>query len=303
MHYFRKAVTSCAVFAVVFGSLFVSWAAEEIRMTNNEVKVYQKQVMGYQISLLEADAQGLQKEGFEKILNPEQIKYYQNIRKIDTSLWRTRKEGNSAMDNQGRAIRCGVDGTRCMETTKEESASTTTEQTRLEKILSPEQIKYYQNIRKIDSSLWGVKKENNEKVEVKTTKTERKPAVKVDAAIASCVKSAIDTKDTGLKAAFNAQNSVIITAIDARTACQKAALDETTADSQQAANKLCITAYQTSTKTILLTLSRAKEANWKTFNTDLKACKANSTVIGSSDSITLEDGETAFTLTPSLISE
>ncbi len=302
MHYFRKAVTACAVFAVVFGSLFVSWASEEIRMTNNEVKVYQKQVMGYQISLLEAEAQGLQKEGFEKILTPEQIKYYQNIRKIDTSLWGIRKEANSAMDNQGRAIRCGADGTRCMETTKDESTSTTSEQARLEKILTPEQIKYYQNIRKIESSLWGIKKESNEKVEVKTTKTERKPAVKVDAAIADCVKSVIDKKDTGLKAAFNAQNSAIITAIDARTSCQKAALDQTSAESQQAANKLCITTYQTSTKATLLTLSRAKEANWKTFSTDLKACRTNSTT-SSSDPITIEDGETAFTLTPSLIAE
>lgn len=297
MHYFRKAVTACGVFAVIFGSLFVSWAAEEIRMTNNEVRVYQKQLMGYEISLLEAEAQNLKKEGLEKILSPDQIKYYENVRKIDSSLWGKKRESNLAMDNQGSKLRCGgIDGTRCGE------VNSTSEQAKLEKILTPDQIKYYHNIRKIDSSLWGIKKENAEKVEVKTIKTERKPAIKIDPEIANCVKTAIDKKDTGLKTALSAHNLAIITAIDVRTACQKAALAETSAESQQTTNKLCASTYQSTIRDNQLTLSRAKEANWKTFTTDLKACKTNSTSTNA-DPITLEDGETNFSMNESSISE
>lgn len=188
----------------------------------------------------------------------------------------------------------------------------------LEKIPHPDYIKYFQEIQKIGSALWGVRKtettkptsernssdkkvaetskKTNEK-EVKKTerKPEVKPPVKIDASIAQCVKAAVDKKDTTLKASLLTYQTAVITAIDARTTCQKVAIDLTTATDQQAANKSCIETYHRSVWNALNTLKSAKEAGWRTFRTDIKACGGQTTDTSKGE-VLVEDGEMQINL-------
>ncbi len=104
-------------------------------------------------------------EGLEKISNPEMIRYYESIRKIGNSLWGKRRTNISGTAEKNR------------QNTEKKPASSTNSR-KLEKIKSPSEIKNYQEIRKIESSLWGIKKDSSGKKEEKMRKRLKKESLK-----------------------------------------------------------------------------------------------------------------------------
>lgn len=235
-------------------------------------------------------------EGLEKISNPEMIRYYESIRKIGNSLWGKRRTNISGTAEKNR------------QNTEKKPASSTNSR-KLEKIKSPSEIKNYQEIRKIESSLWGIKKDSSGKKEEKNEEEvkERKPEVKksekesvfVKPEAAQCVKTAIDKKDASLKASMSSQNVLALAAVDARNTCQKAALDKTTLSEQAQSNKSCLESYHQAVWDSLNVLKQSKENSWKTYTDDLKACanlqrEINTTT--SEEKIVIEDGEMQINL-------
>lgn len=233
-------------------------------------------------------------EGLEKISNPEMIRYYESIRKIGNSLWgkkRTNISGTTEISRQN--------------TERKPTSSTTTSKT-LEKIPSPSEIKNFVEIRKIENSLWGIKRDGqttrkeegtqDRKPEVK--RTENKEAILIKPEAAQCVKTAIDKKDTSLKASMSAQNVLALAAIDARNTCQKAALDKTTLSEQVQSNKACLERYHQAIWDSLNVLKQSKENGWKTYTEDLKACAVlqRETNATSQEKIVVEDGEMQINL-------
>lgn len=191
----------------------------------------------------------------------------------------------------------------------EETPRPTSEQ-QLEKIPHPSHIKNYESIQRYGDSLWGKKKTSTDSVSrpgksteersmkpsttKETKKTEERQPVKIEAATASCVKTAIEAKDINLKTALTTHNTSTLTAIDARTTCQKEALDLTTASEQAKANAACIRAYHKAVGDSLKVLKTAKETGWKTFRSDLKVCKSMQPA--SQGDILVEDGEMQINL-------
>lgn len=231
-------------------------------------------------------------EGLEKISNPEMIRYYESIRKIGNSLWGKKRTNISRTTEKDR------------QNTEKKPTSSTTNARSLEKISSPSEIKNFVEIRKIDNSLWGIKRDSSGKKEEGTQerkleikKTDRE-SVLVKPEAVQCVKTAIDKKDASLKASISAQNVLALAAIDVRNICQKAALDKTTVSEQAQSNKACLETYHQAVWDSLNVLKQSKENGWKTYTEDLKACavlqrEANTTT---QEKIIIEDGEMQINL-------
>lgn len=230
-------------------------------------------IMAISFLVLTAGGLVLAQESSEKIPSPNEIKNYTQITRIGNSLY-------------GIKIR--------------ESINTTTANLKLEKIAHPQEISLFEKIKKIGSALWGIKKNNTDQelgsqikknVEIKPIKLpEVKPIRKIEVKpeIAACVKTAIEDKDTALKAAITEHNQAIFTAIDARTACQKAAIDQTLSE-QGAANRLCLEAYQKAIIENKKTFQNHKNTNWQAYRDDLKACQITQTATTTTNIISLEE--------------
>jgi len=180
----------------------------------------------------------------EKISGPEHIKEFRVMKKIGNALFGIR------LDREASGVTPGLGY----------NASST--EPKLEKISHPSQLSLFDKIKRIGTALWGIRK----RVENKS--------VMVKPVAVQCVKDAIDKKDTSLKTAISAHGQATLTAIDARGICQKLALDKTTGSEQLESNKACIKTFQESMKTSDSALKTSREAAWKTYNTDLKACSA-----------------------------
>ena len=251
----KKVFSAFAIMAIASGAFFTSWAAEQVHLENNQVKAYETMAT-YRVAMANPD-----QEGLEKILKPEMIKYYEGVKKIGPSLY-GKKKANKTIEN--RAV---VKNDAKKEVNKVE-------------------------IPKITTDKKAVDTKRTEKAgEVKPNQK----LVKIDPAIAQCVKTAIEKKDTGLKIAFNAQNDAILQAIDVRTACQKAAIDQNSMETQQQANKICISAYERAIWNGLEALKVLKEANWGTYRQDMKACSTSQPNSIQQEPI-VEDGEMAIKL-------
>lgn len=226
-------------------------------------------------------------EGLERISNPQMIRYYESIRKIGNSLWGKKRTNILGTTEKSR------------QNTENKSTSSTTTSRKVEKISNPSEIKNFVEIRKIDNSLWGIKKDSSGRKE-EGTET-RKPEVKrteresvlVRPESVQCVKTAIDKKDTSLKTSMSAQNVLALTAIDERNVCQKISLDKTTLSEQVQANKACLERYNQSVRDSLNALKKSKENGWKTYTEDLKACAVlqRGTNTTTQEKIVIEDGE------------
>lgn len=228
----------------------------------------------------------------EKIPSPNEIKNYTKITKIGNSLYgiRIKEQANSET-----AIKVA-----------KSPLITATANLKLEKIAHPQEIALFDKIQKIGSALWGVRKNSvnqdlnsqiKKEAEIKPVKLpEVKPVRKIEVKpeVAACVKTAIEDKDTALKAAITEHNQVIFTAIDARTACQKAAIDQISSE-QGAANRLCLEAYQKAVVENKKTFQNHKNTNWQAYRDDLKACQSTQTTTTASivglEELIIEDGE------------
>jgi predicted nucleic acid-binding protein len=234
-------------------------------------------------------------DGLEKILNPSQIKYYEGIRKISGSLWGKKRINASGAVEKSR------------QNVEKKPETSTKNSNVLEKISNPSEIKNFEEIRKIENSLWGKRKDSSnsrkeegmqEKKTEEKKNTENKEAVLIKPEATQCVKTAIDKKDTSLKASISAQGVLAIAAIDARNTCQKTALDKTTLRDQTQANKSCLEAYHQAVWDSLNVLKQSKETSWRVYTEDLKACAVlqrtpNTT---NQEKIVIEDGEMQINL-------
>jgi len=145
-----------------------------------------------------------------------------------------------------------------------------------ERVPGPSQIQEFKDIIKRGKDLFGRRRDNSQ--------------VLVRPEAVSCVKTAIEVKDTSLKAAIATSSSTMTAAIDARTTCQKAALDKTTVKEQKEANKACLETFKKTTRTNAEAAKVAHKAAWAKYKADLKVCGQLQSTTGSS-SIMIEDGQ------------
>ncbi len=198
----------------------------------------------------------------EKIPSPDQIKYFKVVKKEGKALF----------------------GIRLQKPKQEMNSEATTSS--LEKILTPGDMSLFDKIRKIGKSLFGVRKIKENKL------------IYITPEAAKCVKDAISKKDTALKTVTTNHSQSIVTAIDTRSTCQQLAIDKTTAKEQFDANKVCVKAFQESTKNVNSTMEKSKNDVRKTYQIDLRACSklqipsVSSTVtVSPTEEIIIDDGE------------
>lgn len=214
------------------------------------------------------------REGLEKILSPDQIRYFRNIvkegktlfgiRKTDKEIKEAKKEDNKKEDNKKEAGK------------KSESE--------LEKILTPDQIKMYERIKKIGTALWGYKKAEFKKEAKKQKRV-------VSAELAPCVIAAVETKDSAIIANNTSFNNDLNAAISVRTACQKEALSSV--ENQLKSVDACIDAFRKSAKEVSAKTAKAHKEIWKAFGDSLKVCAKNDSASTSTEAegeLLVEDG-------------
>lgn len=219
----------------------------------------------------------------EKILTPEQIKNFTNIVRQGNSLYGVRKMATSSA-------------------TFETSASTTITNRsneaikKLEKISAPWLINQYEQIKKVGTALWGLKKEKIEegrenKLDASSSK------VYVSGSESTCVINAIKAKDTVLQANNTSTVAAVNAAIATRTVCQEQAIvttavtaSSTLSTTEMAINQkkelnVCVKAFKESAAKIKKEAATQHKNTWEAYRTSLKACKASS-----SAAIIIEDG-------------
>lgn len=173
----------------------------------------------------------------------------------------------------------------------ETNSASTTSQTKLEKIPSPQHINLYERIKKVGNALWGIKKANKEQEKLEKISTPREISLfekvrkagnalwgirkkilyrVVTSETAPCVIAAIETKDKALT--DNNTNTVtkLNNAIVARTTCQKTALG--TIDNQKQALDECVRIFRDAYKQIKEDSKKTHENIWKTYRDSLKVC-------------------------------
>lgn len=188
----------------------------------------------------------------EKISSPELIKLYENIRKIDNSLWGVKK---------------GEDKKDSVNTSSVPVVSETGQQ--LEKISAPTLINLYEKIKKVGNALWGVKKVEENDSAVKPPIS----FVTVTSDIAVCVSSAIKSKDQAVMAEVTAAASNLNAAISTRSICQQAAINSTS--DQKLAVEECAKVFQTSREQIKEDAQQSQKEIWNTYRNSLKVCQNN----------------------------
>lgn len=188
----------------------------------------------------------------------------------------------------------------------EDNNATSANNNELEKILKPDEINKFQNIVKKGKELYGVRKQALEKIASPSDISNFQNIIKkgkelygmrksndqslVRPEATTCVKSALDKKDTALTTGVTNGSATLITIINARNACQKVALDKTTAKEQKEANKICVETYKKAIQVGKEKVKKTQEAIWKTFKADLRVCGQLQKATGDSADIKLDDG-------------
>jgi hypothetical protein len=238
--------------------------------------------------------------GLVKIPHPDYIKYFREIRQIGNSLYGILiNSANSLMGNiqptSGTTPNAGNSSTASSATGGTTGAAGQTTQ-QLEKILSPDMIKFYTAIKKIGSSLFGVRLGEN----VPNNVTPKPHPVVTDEESA-CVISAIKAKDQVITDGKTAEATAFNAAVTARTACQTTALGST--DGQLAALQACVKSFVMAAKQSQATFAKAQKDAWTTYTAALKACgSASGTIAGGTTTggdIMVEDGSNLIQPQPS----
>lgn len=94
----------------------------------------------------------------------------------------------------------------------------------------------------------------------------------------TCVKQAIDTRDTSLSASWDIYSAAIKKAFDTRREALKAAWNKSTAKEVRTATNQAWKVHTTATRVARAAWNKSKQDAWKKFNTDNKACKSNTWV-------------------------
>ncbi len=215
----------------------------------------------------------------EKIPSPDQIKYFRVMKKENGALYGIRLEKMEKLEKTERVER--------NESLREnESASGTNTRAQLEKILAPQFIGLYEKIQKIGNSLWGVKRDSDDKDEVKDSAKYRE----ITAEMRVCVAAAIDVKDASLKDRVTLTGTELNAAISTRGECQKNAI--ASLENQRENLNVCVKNFQIKHKEIVNKAKEAQQAAWKTYQASLKACLPNISASTTAE-IMIEDGGSA----------
>jgi len=221
----------------------------------------------------------------EKIPTPDHIKLFTNIRQIGNSLFGILKNFESEM---GRGQ--GQTATGTMPSTGSEpnpSSTVMPSGQNFEKILNPDLVKFFTNIKKIGTSLFGKRIAGHNPPRIVTSDE------------SACVIAAIKVKDQAATAAVNAYASAFTAAVSARTDCQVAALGST--DGQQDALAKCVKDFRAAATQAKTDQVKAQNTAWSDYRTALHACapaassvnanaNANSPTTGAGGEILIEDG-------------
>ncbi len=225
----------------------------------------------------------------EKIPAPAQIYLYEKIEKMGTALWGVRKDMvqiknkienkienklenkiENKIENKMPAHDRLLDGT--LDTSK------------LEKIVSPDQIKMYDKIKKVGTALWGIKKDIGGMVNPK-------PAI-ITAENSACVISAIDVKDKALQEKVGVAAESLRAAIGLRSTCQQQAVKST--ERQREYLDACVKAFREEHKKINETARKAQNDIWGVYKTSLKSCHpvvaTTTSATVSTESVKVEQG-------------
>ena len=243
----------------------------------------------------------------ERILSPEMIKEFRVMKREGNALYGIRLSASSTP-----AVFPGMVSSSTALITPAPSGLASSV---LEKIEAPEFIHEYEKIRRVGNSLWGILKaggnsdnqgagsDNQGGQSANSSEGENSGAhsqaayVAITPDIASCVATAINTKDQAVIAEINTASASLAAAISTRSTCQQAAVQSV--NNQQAAVVGCAQAFQTSRQEINSIAKQAQNDAWTTYSASLQACQASSSVststpattaTSSSGEINIEDG-------------
>ncbi len=203
----------------------------------------------------------------EKILSPEQMNMYREIRKVGNDLFGIRKASSTIANITKNDEKKAEAAKNALEKKLAEI-----KKAGLEKIISLDQVKLFDKITKVGNDLFGVKKKGALVL----------PAMNEE--LIGCVSSAIDAKDASINITFTDSATEITTAIDARGTCQKEALKLNSG--REEAVKACARTFQEATKTANEKAKRGQQEAWNTYKVSLKACSS----AASTTEIVIEDG-------------
>lgn len=216
-----------------------------------------------------------------KIPSPEQIKFFQDIKKIGNSLFGIMKK-NANMNGTTPSLE--------NKSTEPTMTNGTTGEQQTEKILSPDMIKFYTAIKKIGTSLFGVRKDGTGPKNVAP-----KAHHIVTAEESACVIAAIKAKDQTVVDGKTAETTAFNAAVVARTDCQTAALGTT--DGQAVALALCAKNFAAASGQARETFAKLQKDAWTKYVASLKSCVPTSgTTSGGTTNggdIMIEDGNVA----------
>jgi len=195
----------------------------------------------------------------EKILSPEQIKFFRVMKKEGNTLYGVRLEkAKEAMKNASETSSATVKGA----------------VSNLEKIAGPWDVQLFDKIRQVGNALWGYRKPVSENLGIKELNSDN----------IICIKTAIDKKDTSIKKTVVVASDELNTAIDTRNVCQKAALDLGSNYERMKAWKLCNENFQKAVKESRVNSKKYRDEAWKIYKQEVKDCYSLEKISACSDS-------------------
>lgn len=205
--------------------------------------------------------------GMEKIPSPDKINLFTQIKKVGKDLFGIRKASSTISNIQKNDDKKASNTTNELMKKLEEA-----KKIGLEKIVSLEQVKFFDKITKIGNDLFGIKKKGAYVLPALSTEQQ------------TCVASAIDAKDTKVSESITTNATEVAAAISTRGTCHKTALSLTSG--REEAVKVCNQTFQTSIKAAAEKVKTAQKTTWEAYRTSLKECSK----MANSAEIMIEDG-------------
>jgi len=213
----------------------------------------------------------------EKIPSPDQIKYFRVVKKEDGALFGVRINKALSVSN---AV-----------STADTAAGTGVSATTLEKISGPWDLPLFEKIKKVGSALWGYRKDAGQHLGFMNA-----DKIVISPEIRACLKTAINTKDTALKATVETDRTRQLAAIEKRNVCEISALSATSSAAVMKDFKACGETFKQDIKAAQKAIREARETLQNTYKESLRACYklgvASTTVVAnpvSTGNVLLED--------------
>jgi len=205
--------------------------------------------------------------GMERIPSPDKINLFTQIKKVGKDLFGIRKSSSTIANIQKNDDKKASSTTNVLVKKLEEA-----KKLGLEKIVSLEQVKFFDKITKVGNDLFGIKKPGTYVLPALSTEQQ------------TCVAAAIDAKDAKTSETITTNASEVTAAITARGICHKAAISLTSG--REEAVKACNKSFQESVKAAAEKVKTTQKSTWEAYRTSLKECSK----MANSAEIMIEDG-------------